>query len=164
MTNKEKYPKTEDALKEYNEHCEMGKKIGVSEPISFEKWLDKQVLEEIVENRIKLLKDSLMGFMFEALKIDASSIINKDKEQLLKSTPEKKETSEKKETPEPITCPLCGSSETEIEVGPPFPQFHCHHCKAVVVYKNAENYLIDCDITIEELARRIIKSNLRAKK
>lgn len=161
MTNKEKYPKTEDALKEYNEYCEMGKKIGISEPISFEKWLDKQVFEEYLENRIKSLKDSPMGFLFEVLKIDASSIINKSKEQLLKSTPEKKETSEKKENPEPITCPLCGSSETEIEVGL-FPQFHCHHCKAIVVYKNAKG-LIDEDITIEELARRIIKSNLRAK-
>lgn len=148
MTNKEKYPKTEDALKEYNEHCEMGKKIGISEPISFEKWLDKQVLEEFVENRIKSLKDSPMGFLFEILNIDASSIINKGKEELLKSTPEKKEA------PEPITCPLCGSTETEIECGI-HPQFYCHHCKAVVTYKNT--------ISIEGLARRIIKSNLRVK-
>lgn len=157
MTNREKYPKTEDALKEYNEYCELGKKLGASKPCSFEKWLDKPVFEEYVENHIKSLKDSPMGILFEILKIDASKIINKGKEELLESTPEKKEA------PEPITCPLCGSSETEIEVGQLFPQFYCHHCKAIVIYKNAKG-LIDLDISIEELARRIIKSNLRAKK
>lgn len=156
MTNREKYPKTEDALKEYNEYCELGKQLGASKPCSFEKWLDKPVFEEYVENHIKSLKDPLMGILFEVLKIDASSIINKGKEELLKSTPEKKEA------PEPITCPLCGSSETEIEVGL-FPQFYCHHCQAVVVYKNAMG-VTDRNISIEELACRIIKSNLRAKK
>ena len=82
MTNKEKYPKTEDALKEYNEYCEMGKKIGASNPLSFEKWLDKQVFEEFLENHIKSLKDSPMGLLFEVLKMDVHSIINKGKEQL----------------------------------------------------------------------------------
>lgn len=162
MTNKEKYPKTEDALKEYNEFCERGKKIGISEPISFEKWLDKQVFEEYLKNHIKSLKDSPMGFLFEVLKIDASSIINKGKEQLLKSTPEKKETSEKKENPEPITCPLCGSSETEIRAQL-IPEFYCHHCNAIIIFSK-KNGLLDLNMTIEGLAYRIIKSNLRAKK
>lgn len=153
MKNKEKYPKTEDALKEYNLQLGLVKIVGGSASLSFDEWLEKDTFEDFLINTFKnAVKRAESVNLFDAirkLKTDIRVRILKREEK----------TPEKKEAPKHIPCPLCGSTETEIE-GIITPQLNCRRCYAVVAYKDA-NGLIDFSITDEELARRIIKSNLR---
>jgi hypothetical protein len=149
MTNKEKYPKTEDALKEYEKFCALNNALGDSKPIPFDAWLEKESWEDYITKQFKELEGTHLGDLLKMLDISARDMISFRKEKLVEIS------KKKKESPETITCPICGSNKTRIYKGVFFPAFTCDECNAQIAFKNSFTGMIS-DETPEEVARRIV--------
>ena len=109
MTNKEKYPNVDDAMKAFKEHKE---KHGCD--CAFEKWLDTD--EDAIKREAKkffsksLFSSLLFGAIYKDLTDETLPKINKD------------ETSTNG-----VECPICHSKEGHIKDGI-FPSFTCDSC------------------------------------
>lgn len=110
MTNKEKHPNTDDALKafeEHNKHCDCG--------CSFEEWLD------IDPDEIPV------GFGFAALGLALLSRITKDAKQKSEPTGDEKKPDEAGD----IECPICHGKSGKIDCES-IPCFTCPDCGAYI--------------------------------
>lgn len=109
MTNKEKYPNVDDAMKAFKEHKE---KCGYD--CTFEKWLDTDedaIKREAKKFFSKLSFSSLLfGAIFKDLTNETLPKINKDETSI-----------------NGVECPICHSKEGHIEDGLK-PIFICDSC------------------------------------
>ena len=109
MTNKEKYPNVDDAMKAFKEHKE---KCGYD--CTFEKWLDTD--EDAIKREAKkffsksLFSSLLFGAIFKDLTNETLPKINKDETSI-----------------NGVECPICHSKEGHIKDGLE-PVFICDSC------------------------------------
>lgn len=117
MTNKEKYPKTEDVLAAFKKHKEDCKC-----DCAFDKWL-KRPCDDDIE---KAIKEMPKGFGMALAGILAGSLVADALEKGLADTP-KTVADENAD----IECPLCHGKRGRID-GMIVNTFHCPDCGAMI--------------------------------
>lgn len=117
MTNKEKYPKTEDALAAFRKHKEECKC-----DCAFDKWLKMPCDEEIM----KAANGMPRGFGMALAGILARTLVADALEKGLADTP--KTVADKNAD---IECPLCHGKRSKIG-GVIINTFHCPDCGAMI--------------------------------
>lgn len=123
-TNREKYPKTEDALAAFRKHKEERKC-----DCTFDKWLGQPCDEEIE----KALKDMPKGFGMSLAGILAGTLVVDAIKKGLADTP-KTVADENAD----IECPLCHKNNGEIG-GILTTVFKCPDCGAIIGCKGTED-------------------------
>lgn len=121
MTNKEKYPNTDDAIKAFKKHnkcCDCG--------CTFEEWLKKDAAPSNLGKSIagvmlgSLLLDRLVVGVRRAAEDEANG----------KSKPDKPSDGDELTG---IECPVCHGKNTKVAMGRYEPYFCCRECDTIIM-------------------------------
>lgn len=128
MTNKEKYPNTDDALKafaEHNKHCKCG--------CTFEEWLDREAAPSGIGKSIAgmIFGSLLLGELVDDLRRAA-----KDKAKAQSSGEPKSKKPSNNDELTGIECPICHGKNGKID-GMLVPSFTCPDCNSFIGYNES---------------------------